>query len=142
MEIREVRTLISQIMYDASINMGYLFLVPLKGGNVVESYELEVNPDLILDYDESRKLVGIEIMGETAAKLSEWAGKSHVFRNLDDSNSVTFRLTNNNIKKTYKLNNQVVLLFEDEKYEQFLGIDIINMKGFSHVFLANASGMK
>jgi hypothetical protein len=81
-------------------------------------------------------------MGETAAKLKEWAGKNHVFRNLDDSNSVTLRLTNNNIKKTYKLNNQVVLLFEDENYEQFLGIDIINMKCYSHAFLADASGMK
>lgn len=47
--------------YDKEVDAGYIYLEhPIKGGGIKKTIEL--NDNIILDFDEKRKLLGVEIL--------------------------------------------------------------------------------
>lgn len=47
--------------YDKEVDAAYIYLqFPIKEGEVKKT--LELNPDIILDYDKDSKLIGVEIL--------------------------------------------------------------------------------
>lgn len=46
-----------EITYDKEVDMGYIYLKPIKNGEVVDNQIYEIQPD----YDKHGRLIGIEV---------------------------------------------------------------------------------
>ncbi|MDN4592693.1 DUF2283 domain-containing protein [Polycladomyces subterraneus] len=118
--------------------MGYLYFTPPYPGCVAETIELEVNSDLILDFDHNGRLVGIEFDGKTADLLYEWAGRKHVFEKCfhhDKGHFYRFMIAPLPHTVEYVIDQHIVFHFQDDGYKGFVGIDLYNIDDYSESYL-------
>lgn len=132
----------AQVTYDSEAEYGYLYLIPPCTQYVVKTEELEINPDILLDFDENNHIIGLEIRGETITKLKNWVGKNHIFSKPITNNGqwyFCFRISNLHSKKSFSVNNtKIVFHFSDNNYKEFLGLDIYDIEFYSESFLTNS----
>lgn len=131
----------NQVEYDSQTNMGYLYLVPLSLVNVNKTEELDINTDLVLDFDKDERIVGIEFQGKTAKKLSNWTGKQGIFNESVDkfgNKILSFRLkANDGDEKVFLKGTEIAFVFSDISYRNFLGIDILDTSRYSKKYLTD-----
>lgn len=138
----------SQVRYSAESEMGYIYFdVPLK--NTIRSTgDLEVGEayEFLIDFDKKWNIIGIELEGEAARRISKIAGQSHIFQkkvNLDGQVYYALRLTNEKIRTTisHPKSKNVLFHFADvlcQDYigiRDFIGIDILANDFHSEQFL-------
>ncbi|BCU83173.1 hypothetical protein JIR001_29560 [Polycladomyces abyssicola] len=128
----------AQVTYDDYAGMGYIYFTPPTPGCVVKTVELEVNSDLMLDFDRNGRLVGIELGGKTSDRLKEWAGRNHIFeKHFHHDKGYFFRFMMTDLPHTlqYAVVEHVVFHFKDDRYNDFIGIDLYDIDQYSESFL-------
>jgi uncharacterized protein YuzE len=129
-----------QVTYDEEAQAGYLYLsskLALQQEKVSRTKELVDN--ILLDFNQENKLIGVEFLFEVAEALKPWGGFSHVFvkKYLQDGRLYfSFQIDQCNIKKMiYLKESDIVFLFSDEKGKDFLGINIYDINMYSQEYL-------
>lgn len=73
----------SLITFDMEAELGYIYVLPPSRKSKIESTdELEVNEDIMLDIDSEDRIVGMELFGDTAHALANFAGAKKYIPNL------------------------------------------------------------
>lgn len=138
----------SQVRYSADAGRGYIYFIERSKINIqcTGDLELEEAHEFLLDFDKKWNIVGIELEGLAAKKISKFAGQSHIFqKKLTEDGRVyyTFRLTNDKIRTTisHPKAKAVQFHFADAACQEyigirdFIGIDIFENDFYSEQFL-------
>ncbi|MFJ7736245.1 hypothetical protein ACIQ2D_07845 [Lysinibacillus sp. NPDC097287] len=135
----------SQVKYSAEVGRGYIYFdVPLKN-RIRCTEDLEEAHDFLIDFDKKWNMIGIELAGEPAKRISKIAGQSHVFQkklNTDGQIYYAFRLSNEKIRTTisHSKAKNVHFHFADPCQDyigvrDFIGIDIFDNSFYSEQYL-------
>lgn len=137
----------SQVRYSADAERGYIYFdVPLKNTiRCTGDLEAEEAHDFLIDFDKKWNIVGIELEGEAAKRISKIDGQSHIFQkkvNTDGQVYYAFRLSNEKIRTTiaHRKAKNVHFHFADHHQDyigvkEFIGIDIFDNGFYSEQYL-------
>lgn len=130
----------NQVTYDNDAKMGYIYFSEPSKYTITYTQELPENDDIMLDFGEKVPVVGLELAGETARRIKQIAGKANIFKKeltVDGQIFYSFRLNNAMIRKSISHPNAKTILFHfsDENCQDFIGIDILDIKSYSEQYL-------
>ena len=119
----------SQVTYSADAGRGYIYFdVPLKNTiHCTGDLEKEEAHEFLLDFDKKWNIVGIELEGLSAKKISSLDGQSHIFqKKVNTAGQVyyAFRLSNEKIRTTisHPKAKNVLFHFADVPCQDYIGI--------------------
>ena len=118
-----------QITYDTVAGMAYIFLTEPFKFEVTYTVELPENPDLNLDVGSEVPIVGIELGGKSAKKISALKVEDKQFLTKikeDGEVFLSFRFENKPICKSvsFEGSEEVKFLFADDNCFDFIGVEI------------------
>lgn len=117
-----------QMTYDRDARMGYLYLFPKTFiDSILETDELEENPCLNLDFDQEKRIVGIEFFDEEADVIRDV--RSHAFFYEEQADRISLRLRNAIPKSTCLLQG-ITFYFAETDHTGFSGLDIIDLEQY------------
>lgn len=132
----------SQVRCSEDAGRGYIYFdIPLKN-KIHHTGDLEKAEayDFILDFDKKWNIVGIELEGFAAKKISSIDGQSHIFQkkvNKYGKVYYSFRLSNEKIRTTisHPKAKDVLFHFADVRCQDYIGIrDFIGIDIFDNGF--------
>lgn len=124
----------TNITYDINSGMAYMYLVKPSKYRIASTEELEQNDDIMLDLGEDCPIIGIELEGETAAKIAALSTYPKYKKVTTDNGNVNYllKLSDQEIKRKvqYPGIDTVSFLFADQKCKEFIGISIDESKWY------------
>ncbi|MGE7766080.1 DUF2283 domain-containing protein [Peribacillus sp. NPDC096540] len=129
-----------QVTYDTEADMGYIYLAEPFKYKISNTEELPQNNDIMLDFCNHVPIIGIELAGDTAIKISHLVDTVHIFKKVttaDNEIIYSFRLNDKSVKQsvTHSYAAKIVFLFSDADCLDFIGIDIYDTESYDESFL-------
>jgi uncharacterized protein YuzE len=117
-----------QITYDAEAEMGYIYLTEPNKFEVYTEH-LPENPEIVLDLGKEVPIVGIELEGTLAKKISLLTDEQKRFNIKTDDHGhdyYCFKLEDKPVKHSisYERIVDVKFLFADDEFLDFIGIEV------------------
>lgn len=130
----------SQVTYSIEARRGYIYFCEPYTSNITGTDELFENSTIMIDLAKKVPIVGIELEGETASKMKQIAGESHIFtkeHTVDGQMYYRFRLNNKAIKRTVSHPKAKLIRFHfaDKQGIELIGIDILDTKLYCEQYL-------
>ncbi|MFC4077535.1 DUF2283 domain-containing protein [Salinithrix halophila] len=119
----------STITFDTEAELAYLYLVQSSTRGIVSVTEdLDEESDLMLDFDKSGRIIGIEFFGSTALQLKSLANIKGILtkERKGDQSSYSFRLSDKKPERSIEKNG--LIFYFSGKTNDFLGFDIVDIK--------------
>ncbi|MCM3037538.1 DUF2283 domain-containing protein [Bacillus pumilus] len=104
------------ITYDQTIDIGYIYLLPVGIGTIKETIELDVNECVNVDIDKEGRVAGLELFAEETKVLK------HAPAYEDE---LSLRFTDQEVLSTYHLSG-IEFLFSTPDHKGLIGFTIVD----------------
>lgn len=136
------KEILPQITYDDDAEAGYIYLTStLACSAELSNYTEELGgcSDILLDFNDQDKLIGIEFLPPTSHKLRPFNGKTAVFlHNKPNENNSYYSFyveSGDALTRVWLKEQPIAFLFKDESGTDFLGLEIHDNSFYSEAYL-------
>lgn len=122
----------SFISYNQEVQSGYLYLLSRNIDiNIQCTKEITETSNFLLDLDISGRIIGIECFGTAAESLKKLVNQNKLYDKIirNEKEYYACRLQSKKCIQQIHLNG-VILHFADENYQEWIGIDIIDVEKY------------
>jgi uncharacterized protein YuzE len=122
-----------RITYDKQVKMGYIYIFNQRNPyKIAHTEELEITPFIVMDLDEEKRVIGLELFPQEAKILEGNQDKNYVFSK--ENQRYSLRFNEDAIVCTYVYAG-IEFYFSEDNYRGFIGLDIVDLTKYPKEFL-------